>query len=519
MTYRFRRWQPSVLPSHNMANKLDLLTLTAVELQRLLTDGSVTSEEVVELYLAQIEKHNHVGLKLNAVISTADRDFLRRRARQLDDERKQGKTRGPLHGVPMLIKDICATVDMPTTCGAHAMLAGKTKKDAPIIGTLNDAGLIILGKTNLTELGSLKGLNIMGGWSAVGGQTQTPYVKGGVADGAPFYSHTCPGGSSSGSAVGVAAGFAPLSIGTEVDGSITHPAARAGLYALKLTPETVDNTGFQPGVSGWSSQGPFARSTSDVATLSAIMQLHDPGYYHPLPTAWDGLRVGFVDPSLWRLGSPAAEDVDGYFEQTDAALLAAAEKIKMLGGKVVMSVPLASWETIASAVPDYDEIADLFAFQIKRRFPEFLALFEGVPQSIEEFIQFNKDHADIVFTERDNNQLGLEISRDDTTTQEVHDRNAKAMRESSAGAINRMLEEYGVDVLFGPGDSLFASVAAAAGFPVGNFPLGFAHFNGRPFGLHGTAVDERKVLAVMSAWEATFPENVRRPPLLVEYES
>lgn len=138
------------------------------------------------------------------------------------------------------------------------------------------------------------------------------------------------------------------------------PAARAGLYAIKLTPDSVDNTGFMPGCPGQDCQGPYARTTADVATLSAVIQLRDPDHYLPLRKSWEGLSVGFVDPKLWRSYPTAIEPVDGFFEQTDAALFTAQEKIQQLGGKVVKSIPLASWEDITGAMPDLVEMEDLF---------------------------------------------------------------------------------------------------------------------------------------------------------------
>ncbi|KAH7152603.1 amidase signature domain-containing protein, partial [Dactylonectria macrodidyma] len=504
---------------------VDLLTLTASELQTLLVDRIITSAEIVELYLAHIAKHNNAGLNLKAIISIADRESLSIRAGQLDAERQQGKTRGPFHG------DLCTTVEMPTTCGSFAFKRGSAKKDAKIIKTLNDAGLIIIAKSNLSELGNAKGFGLMAGWSAVGGQvqahlclatpveldTQNPYVKGGVEKDGPFFTKSGPGGSSSGSAVAVAAGFAPVSLGTELDGSIVMPAARSGTYAIKLTPESVDNNGFMPGSPEWDSQGPYAKTTADVATLSAILQLRDPGHYLPLHSSWEGLRVGFVDPKLWRSYPSAVELVDGFFGQTDAATFAAQDKIQELGGKVVRSIPLASWGEITGAMPDFEEMEELFPYQLKRLLPGFLHQLNGVPQTLEALIKFHEEHADLEFTKRNDNQKGLEDARDTKLTEELYQRNFKALRAAAAGTLLTMMKDHQVDVVLGPCDSRTASVGAAAGFPVGNLPLGFAFFNGRPFSLHviAPANEEEKIFQVMSAWGLTFPQNVRPPPQLV----
>ena len=142
------------------------------------------------------------------------------------------------------------------------------------------------------------------------------------------------------------------------------PSARAGVYAVKLTPENVDNDGFQPGAPDWDSQGPYAKTVTDIATLSAILQLHHPGYYQPLTTSWTGLKVGFVDPSLWRSYPTAIEPVEGFFNQTDNALFAAQAKIEESGAKVARSVPVASWEDITGAMPDFSQMEELFRMSI-----------------------------------------------------------------------------------------------------------------------------------------------------------
>ncbi|KAI0110865.1 amidase signature domain-containing protein [Nemania sp. FL0031] len=234
-----------------MVLKFNLLTLTAVGLEQLLSKSLLTSRDAVELYLAQINQHNHNGLQLNAIISVANRADILQRAELLDKERAQGKTRGPLHGVPVIIKDICVARGMPSTCGSYALKCGEAKVDANIIGTLNDAGLIIIAKANLSELGNSKGDNLMGGWSPVGGQTKNAHVEGDIPPSAPPLTSWGPAGSSSGSATAVTAGFSPISLGTELEGSITWPAARAGLYAIKLTPGSVDLHGFQPAAEGF----------------------------------------------------------------------------------------------------------------------------------------------------------------------------------------------------------------------------------------------------------------------------
>ncbi|KAH7329487.1 amidase signature domain-containing protein [Stachybotrys elegans] len=469
-------------------------------LQNLLSEGVLTSTQTVALYLAQIAKHNHQGLKINAVISIREQESLQKQAQKLDEERANGKARGPFHGVPIIIKDICTTVDLPSTCGSYALEQGKARADANIIKTLNDAGLIIIAKANLSEFGNAKGSKLMGGWSALGGQTRNAHVEGEIPPGAPFLTSWGPAGSSSGSATSVTAGFAPVSTGTELHGSITAPAARAGLYAIKLSPGSVDQTGFQPAAPGFDCQGPYGKTTADVAILSAIMQVHAPDHYLPFRSSWEGLRVGFVEPKLWRSKAEVVEQIESFLEQTDNALYAAQETIEKLGAKVARGVPLTSWYEIVKAMPDINAYEELFLYQMKKLWPGWLALWEGSPQTIEELIEWNNSHRDLEFNDVNDNQKTLEAIRDCAMTEDQYKRNSTSIQEAARAAVLKILEDVG----------------SASGYPVRNLPLGYADFNGRAFSLHAVAPagKEQAIFHVMAAWEATFPENVRPPRVL-----
>jgi amidase len=137
------------------------------------------------------------------------------------------------------------------------------------------------------------------------------------------------------------------------------PACRAGLYALKITRGTVDDTGVQPALRHFDCLGGFSKSVTDLAHLVAIMQGHESEKYLPLSPSWEGLKIGFVDPTKWRSYPSVLEPVDGFWEQTDAAMFAAQDKIRGLGGKVVKSVPLISFDEITAAMPDMEYMEDL----------------------------------------------------------------------------------------------------------------------------------------------------------------
>src|SRR4051794_2149654 len=207
---------------------------SAGEQQAAMTDGRVTSEQLVAAYLQRIERIDKAGPKLNAVIAV-NRHALAD-ARKMDAERRTGHLRGPLHGVPILLKDnIESFDDTATTAGSLALAANVPQRDAPIVKRLTDAGAIILGKANLSEWANFRSTRSISGWSGVGGLVRNPYGLDRTA---------C--GSSAGSGAAVAAGLTALAIGTETDGSVTCPAALNGVVGLKPTVGLVSRTHIVP---------------------------------------------------------------------------------------------------------------------------------------------------------------------------------------------------------------------------------------------------------------------------------
>ncbi|KAK3386684.1 amidase signature domain-containing protein [Podospora didyma] len=215
-------------------------------------------------------------MKLNAIISTRPRDGLYAEAAALDAERSTTGPRSRLHGIPIVVKDLICTPSfgMETTSGSLALKGLNASQDSPIATMLKAAGCILIGKSNLSKWANSKGVGVTSGWSAVGGQTQSPYIKDGVDLGEKWIGHSTPGGSSSGSAAAAAAGFAPPCIGTEADGSIVQPAIRAALHATKGAVGNVSMVGTQLGGAAFDSAGPMAKSMEDCAD---IMEIFLPG--------------------------------------------------------------------------------------------------------------------------------------------------------------------------------------------------------------------------------------------------
>jgi amidase len=237
----------------------DLSRLSLPQAQSLLQQGKLSSQELTEYYLKRIEQLDDAGPALHAVTDT-NPDALRQ-AKTLDTERKAGKVRGPLHGMPVLLKANIATADqLPTTAGALVLKDFKTSADATLVSQLRAAGAVILGKTNLSEWANFRGEGSASGWSALGGQTKNPYVL-----------SQSPCGSSSGSGVAVAADFTLLAVGTETDGSITCPAAINNIVGIKPTHGAVSGQGIIPIASSQDIAGPMTRNVADAAALLQVI--------------------------------------------------------------------------------------------------------------------------------------------------------------------------------------------------------------------------------------------------------
>ena len=292
-----------------------------LELQSLLSSGKLTSAQLVEVYLAEIDKYNGY---LKAVIATAPKQQLIEKAKTLDHERSRGTLRSQLHGLPILVKDNIDThpdLGMNTTSGSFALLGARPKKSADVVERLIKAGVIILGKANLSELSWYKGSGTICGWSAVGGQSQSAYVRGGIREDDTFGGHSNPGGSSSGSAIAVSAGLAPFSIGTETEGSLIMPGNRAALYTLKPTIGLVSQQGIVPVSHICDAAGPMTKSVLDLANLLDVIidpaktNLPKYGFASAITDNWADLKVGVLDPSEWKFPDFVSKPYEGTMEQ------------------------------------------------------------------------------------------------------------------------------------------------------------------------------------------------------------
>ncbi|KAK7941436.1 amidase [Apiospora aurea] len=496
----------------------DPLTTTATELQQLLRENKITSVQIIERYLLQVEQHNHT---LNAFISLASREQLLAQAAALDKERRANCYRGPLHGIPIDCFITSHELGMTTTAGSWAFLGAKATKSSGVVQKLMDAGMIILGKTNMTELCGMKMMNSPGR-SAVAGQTLSPYV-GAIADGDSILGHSSPGGSSTGSAVAVAAGFSPLAIGTETIGSIMTPSSRAALYAIRPTTGRQDTSGMYRMTEFFDSYGPMAKSPADLASILEIILGRS--FQAQTPTGkWKGLAVGFVNPNVWKLSPEMCEQKEGTSEQMVDDYAAMIFTLQKNG--CVVKYPIELQECSVLAVDGQDAImpiacmlsamsppcpshTDLTDWEFKHiGLPMFIEAFDECPAtSLEDLIKFNKDHAEQAMPRPYEDQTDLIKAQAMSEPEQEIKLLGEKLRVKAREILDEIYEKENIDLIAAPVDSAFCIYAAAAGYPLGHIPLAQLRYNGRPFGLclMARADGEEALLRFMSLYEATIP--------------
>ncbi|ATY58913.1 amidase family [Cordyceps militaris] len=473
---------------------------------------------LVKLYMERIETYNGY---LRAVIGTPPTHLLLEAATKLDDERAQGKVRSSMHGIPILIKDNIAThpdMGMDTTAGSFALAGSRPKKSAELVERLIEAGAIILGKANLSELSYFKGEDQICGWSAVGGQSQSAYARGGIQEDDTPGGHSSPGGSSSGPAIAVSAGLAPVSIGTETAASLISPASKAALYTIKPTVNLISQQGIVLISSLADSAGPMTKSVLDLANLMDILvdpaktSIPDGGYKSVLTNTWADLKVGVLDPAKWGSSDSWTKPDAGATKQMSEAFDSAYALIQSQAKSFHKFVPL----VLPDALSIDGELAHrkLFTGHFKKDFEAYLKSLDfSHIKSLEELVQYNRDHAERELPPRYPLQDRLEKAlADKSTAEELEEALLLARKVARDEGIDKILREYDLDVIIGPAESPMPTIACASGYPIASLPLGYLDFNGRPFGMAAVASghQEAVLIKVQSAWEATFPP--RQPP-------
>ena len=489
--------------------------LTAAEASRLMADGKLTSLVLTQAYLARIAAVDRAGPKLNSVIElNPEAEAI---AAALDAERAAGRLRGPLHGLPVLIKDNIATHDrMATTAGSIALAGVPVPRDSTLVTRLREAGAVILGKTNLSEWANFRGKASVSGWSSRGGQTLNPYAL-----------DRTPSGSSSGTGAALAANLALLGVGTETDGSITSPAAVQGLVGIKPTLGVVSRHGVVPIAFSQDTAGPMCRSVADVALLLWALAGVDPA--DPITKAQQGrfdrdtllqLPAGALKGK--RLGV-ATNLVDGHGRATLALFDAALQALEAAGATLVRE-PLPQVQAMGAGE------LDVLVYEMASAMAGYLRDFapNGPFKTIADLVAFNQAHPE---TQALFGQEWFEASAASAKAGGIKaPKYLKALaagrRAARAQGIDAMLKKHRLDAIVAPtsgpawlidtikGDQdttpSATTPAAVAGYPHVTVPMG--QVSGLPVGLSffGTAWADARLLALAADYEQRT--RLRREP-------
>ncbi len=499
------------LPSSASVPDFELDEITIDGLRERMDSGKDTARSIVGKYAARIEAVDRGGPSLRSVIEmNPDAAAI---ADGLDRERAEKRSRGPLHGIPILIKDNIDTADrMATTAGSLALVGSKPPEDAFVVRKLRDVGAVILGKTNLSEWANIRSNRSTSGWSGRGGLTRNPYAL-----------DRNTSGSSSGSAAAVAAGLCAVAVGTETDGSIVSPSSLNGIVGIKPTVGLVSRRGIIPIAHSQDTAGPMARTVRDAALLLGAMAGADPAdpataraprgpvdYTKALdPEGLRGARIGIARRRF------------GFNPDVDAIMDRAIGVLRQRGAVLVDPADEGNGERFGDAeftVLLYELKADLNAY-LKRLGP-------GAPvHSLKEIIDFNERHGkeEMPYFGQEN-FLSAE-AKGPLTSPEYLEALEKCRRLAGKEGIDALMDKHRLDAVLAPtggpawltdlvnGDHFSggsSSAAAVAGYPNITLPAGFVF--GLPVGLSffGRAWSESVLIRIAYAFEqATL---VRKPP-------
>jgi len=487
----------------------DVTEKTVAQLQAAMVSGKTSAQQLVRLYLARIATIDKAGPKLNSIIEL-NPDALAIAA-ALDAERKAKGPRGPLHGIPVLLKDNIATADrMQTTAGSLALVGAKPPRDAFLVARLREAGAVILGKTNLSEWANMRSTRSTSGWSARGGLTLNPYAL-----------DRNTSGSSSGSGASIAASLAAVAVGTETDGSITSPSSVASLVGIKPTVGLVSRAGVIPIAQSQDTAGPMARTVADAAVLLTAMagsDARDPAsaladqkktdYTRFLDR--DGLRgkrIGVVRSQL-----TASSDWVAALVESQLAVLTAQ-------GATLVEVP-----EVPNAAKYADTELTVLLYELKAGMASYFADYgPNAPiQSLADVIAYNEKHPATEMPFFAQEHFVNAQAKGGLDSQEYRDALANNQRYAREEGIDLVMKEHRLDALVAPtcgpawltdfinGDASggsFTSPAAVAGYPHITVPCGF--MQGLPCGLSfvAGAWAEGPLIAMAYAYEQAGPKR------------
>lgn len=491
----------------DLDENFELNEITVKELQDKMKTGIYTSEQIIQLYLNRIEAIDKNGPKLNTIIEINPDALII--AKAMDKERKSGKLRGLLHGIPVVIKDNIDTADkMMTTAGALALEGHRADKDAFIVKQLRDAGAVILGKTNLSEWANFRSTNSCSGWSSRGGQTKNPYI----------IDHS-PCGSSAGSGSAVSANLCAIAVGTETDGSITCPASVNGGVGIKPTVGLVSRSGIIPISSTQDTAGPLTRTVTDAAILLEVLAGIDNSDAVTKESSGKEKKYSdFLDIDGLK-GKRIGVEKKKYSNQFLNELQEKAIDVLKKQGATIVEINYL--ESISALGNDETEV---LKYEFKNGVNSYLANTNSKMKTLADVIAFNKK----------NENLAMPTFRQELLEQSEEKKGLndpaylKALNNSHFGSkkiLDNVMQKYeldaitgltmspacSIDVIYGDrwGDVSLTSPAAMSGYPhisvpcgkVYDLPVGLSFFSG--------AYKEAEIIAMAYAFEQASKHRVK----------
>jgi len=488
--------------------------LDIASVQSLMDDGSLTSTQLTEYYLNKIKEIDDAGPNLNAILQI-NPDAVQIAA-ELDAERSEKGPRGPLHGIPVVLKANIDTGDqLTTTAGSLALEGHQAKQDAFFVARLRDAGMVILGKANLSEWANFRSDYTSSGWSSEGGQTKNPYVL-----------DRNPCGSSAGSAAAVTANLTMVSVGTETDASIVCPSGNNGIVGIKPTLGLVSRHGIIPLAHSFDTAGPMARTVKDATLLLSAMVAQDrddsasQNFPEPIPdylaslesTDLTGFRLGIMRNHS---GAGVQTEVEEQFEQ-------AIKVLESLGAEIIDPISIENPDAM------YDAEFEIMLYEFHTDIDQYLQEHDSPNGmgTLEDLITYNTSHSDSVLQYFDQ-ALFLEAVKKGPLTDEAYQNALESGKQFAQRAIDEVIEQHQLNAIIVPTNGLawvtdlsngddwsnfvgHSSLPAMAGYPNMTVPMG--NVRGLPLGLSffGPAYSEPTLLKIANAFEQKT--TARNPP-------
>jgi amidase len=505
--------RPAPHPASVQPSAFELEEANIAELQALMQSGKYTARRLTQMYLARIDALDKQGPSLHHVLET-NPDALEI-ADALDAERKTKGPRGPLHGIPVVLKDNIDTADrMTTTAGSYALAGSIAPRDAYLVERLRQAGAVILAKTNLSEWANFRSTHSSSGWSGRGGQGRNPYAL-----------DRTPCGSSSGSAGAVAASYAAVGVGTETDGSVVCPSSSNSIVGIKPTLGLVSRSGIIPIAHSQDTAGPMARTVTDAAILLGVLAGVDPR--DPATAASRGKAhadyTRFLDPRGLRGAriGVAREGLFGYSDEADRLVDAALMQMKELGAVLIDPANMPNLDKFG------DTEFDVLLYEFKADLNRYLSTLgpKAPVHSLQEIIAYNESHREQEMPYFEQEIMLQAQKKGPLSSPEYRQSLAHNHRLSRAEGIDAVMRQHRLDAIVAPtgappwtidlvnGDHDLggsSTIAAVAGYPHITVPAGYTF--GLPVGLSfiGTAYSEPTLLKLAYAFEQASKH--RRPP-------